>query len=213
MKTLIINSHPDFKNSAHYSIQFQELFLELFQAAFPDETPEILNLYEKEIPRIENGQLLSIWNKQADNQLLTQEEKRLEKISNQLLTQFKNHKRIVLVTPLHNFNVESRMKDYIDNILIARETFKYTEDGSVGLMTDNRKLLMIQASGSIYTNQDRYTALDISHLFIEGIFKEIMGFSNIDNLRIEGTALLNQKAILEKGKKELTTIMTTFYNN
>jgi FMN-dependent NADH-azoreductase len=80
-------------------------------------------------------------------------------------------------------------------------------------MTDNRKLLMIQASGSIYTNQDRYTALDISHLFIEGIFKEIMGFSNIDNLRIEGTALLNQKAILEKGKKELTTIMSTFYNN
>jgi hypothetical protein len=40
-----------------------------------------------------------------------------------------------------------------------------------------------------------------------------MGFSNIDNLRIEGTALLNQKAILEKGKKELTTIMSTFYNN
>ncbi|VED63897.1 NAD(P)H-dependent oxidoreductase [Staphylococcus delphini] len=35
-------------------------------------------------------------------------------------------------SPLHNFNVTSRLKDYIDNILIARQTFKYTSDGSVG---------------------------------------------------------------------------------
>ncbi|RNM43564.1 FMN-dependent NADH-azoreductase, partial [Staphylococcus aureus] len=33
---------------------------------------------------------------------------------------------------LHNFNITSRLKDYIDNIMIARETFKYIEEGSVG---------------------------------------------------------------------------------
>lgn len=42
------------------------------------------------------------------------------------------HHRIVIISPLHNFNVTSRLKDYIDNILIARQTFKYTSDGSVG---------------------------------------------------------------------------------
>ncbi|KLD61324.1 FMN-dependent NADH-azoreductase, partial [Lactiplantibacillus plantarum] len=43
----------------------------------------------------------------------------------------------MIAMPLHNFNVPARLKDYIDNILVARETFRYTENGSVGLMTDN----------------------------------------------------------------------------
>ena len=173
MKTLIINSHPDYTNKTHYSLQFQDKFLELYKSQFLLKDIEILNLYENDIPRIENGQLFSIWTKQQEQETLTPEETQINEFSNQLLKQFKAFKRIVLVMPLHNFNVESRMKDYIDNILIARETFRYTEDGSEGLMTDNYKLLVIQASGSIYTNEDRYKALDISQLYLHGIFKEM----------------------------------------
>ena len=40
---------------------------------------------------------------------------------------------------------------YIDNIFIAGETFKYTENGSVGLMTDDYRLLMLESAGSIYS--------------------------------------------------------------
>ncbi|WP_310590940.1 NAD(P)H-dependent oxidoreductase [Streptococcus gallolyticus] len=53
------------------------------------------------------------------------------------------------MSPLHNFNLTSRMKDYIDNILIARATFEYTENGSVGLMTDDCQVLWLLASGSM----------------------------------------------------------------
>ncbi|MGX0277930.1 FMN-dependent NADH-azoreductase [Staphylococcus haemolyticus] len=41
-----------------------------------------------------------------------------------LLNQFKANHLIVILIPLHNFNITSRLKDYIDNIMIARETFK-----------------------------------------------------------------------------------------
>ncbi len=132
MKTLIINAQPDFLNDTHFSVRLQQLFLKQFSERFPNEAPAILNLYDHEIPRIETEQLLAVWNKQQAGDELTVDEAKIAETSNQLLSQFKAHHRIVIVSPLHNFNVTSRMKDYIDNILIARETFKYTETGSVG---------------------------------------------------------------------------------
>ncbi len=33
-KTLIINAHPDFRNAAHYSVQLEQTFLQLFQTRF-----------------------------------------------------------------------------------------------------------------------------------------------------------------------------------
>lgn len=78
-------------------------------------------------------------------------------------------------------------------------------------MTDDYKLLAIQASGSIYTKEDRYKTLDISSLYIKGIFEEIMGFSNVEMLRIEGTALLSKELIVKNGEKELDRLMDSLY--
>jgi FMN-dependent NADH-azoreductase len=74
----------------------------------------------------------------------------------EILQQFKSANTFVIVLPLHNFIIPSKLKDYMDNIMIARETFKYTENGSVALLKDGRRLLVIQASGGIYTNNDWY---------------------------------------------------------
>jgi FMN-dependent NADH-azoreductase len=95
------------------------------------------------------------------------------------LTQFKDYHRIVISTPLHNFNITSRLKDYIDNILIARETFKYTESGSVGLMIDDYRLLLLQASGGVYTNKDRYTTLDFAPNYLKEMFTNIMVLASL----------------------------------
>ncbi|KLD61079.1 FMN-dependent NADH-azoreductase, partial [Lactiplantibacillus plantarum] len=88
--------------------------------------------------------------------------------------------------PLHNFNVPARLKDYIDNILVARETFRYTENGSVGLMTDNYRVMLLQASGSIYTRNDRYTPMEFSRLYLDKMFTEIMGFDRFEIVRAQG---------------------------
>lgn len=51
-----------------------------------------------------------------------------------VLQQFKSAYKDVISYPLHNFNIPSKLKDYMDNIMIARETFKYTDRRS-GLKT------------------------------------------------------------------------------
>lgn len=211
MQTLIINAHPDFKNDYSFSSKLQQLFLKEFSKRFPEEKPTVLNLYDQPIPRIETDQLLGIWNKQREGLELNSFEKEIYNTSANLLTQFKEHHRIVIVSPLHNFNITSRMKDYLDNILIARETFKYTEDGSVGLMTDDYNVLLLQASGSIYTLNDRYTPLEFSHYYLKEMFQEIMGFNKFDIVRAQGTAVLASEAILKTAESEMTEAVTNFY--
>ncbi|CAJ2230818.1 FMN-dependent NADH-azoreductase [Companilactobacillus paralimentarius] len=213
MKTLIINAQPDFRNGDHYSIKLQQLFLKKFQVTFPKETVDLINLYDMEIPQLTTDQLLGIWEKQANHITLNNEEKRIFQINQDLIQQFKSHHRIVIVSPLHNFNVTSKMKDYIDNILVAHETFKYTAEGSVGLMTDNYRVMLLQASGSIYTNNDRYTPLEFSRMYLQGIFEELMGFDNFLIVRVQGlqTNGIDVSKAMEQAKNDLNIEFAKFY--
>lgn len=213
MKTLIINAQPDFRNGDHYSIKLQQLFLKKFQIAFPNETVDLINLYDMEIPQLTTDQLLGIWEKQANHITLNDEEKQIFQINQDLIQQFKSHHRIVIASPLHNFNVTSKMKDYIDNILVAHETFKYTAAGSVGLMTDNYKAMLLQASGSIYTNNDRYTPLEFSRMYLQGIFEELMGFDKFSIVRAQGlqTNGVDVNEAMAQAKNDLDVEFNKFY--
>ncbi|ATO45478.1 hypothetical protein C5L30_001962 [Companilactobacillus farciminis] len=214
MKTLIINAQPDFRNNSHYSIKLQNLFLKKFNENFPDETVDLINLYEEKIPQLTTSELLGIWEKQAKHISLTPDQEQIYQINQKLINQFKSHHRIVIVSPLHNFNVTSKMKDYIDNVLVAHETFKYTPAGSVGLMTDDYKMMLLQASGSIYTNNDRYTPLEFSRMYLNGIFRELMGFDDFSIVRVQGlqTDGVNIDEAMAQAVNELDDKFTKFYN-
>lgn len=213
-KTLIVNAHPDFRNAAHYSVQLEQAFLQLFQTRFPNDTVDVINLYDTVIPQATVPELLGIWEKQAQHVNLSIEEQRLFAINQQLLQQFKAHHRIVIAMPLHNFNVPARLKDYIDNILVARQTFRYTENGSVGLMTDNYRVMLLQASGSIYTRNDRYTPMEFSRLYLDKMFTEIMGFDRFEIVRAQGlqTNGVAVSQALKQAKMDLKAAFERFYD-
>lgn len=211
MKTLIINAHPDFNNESTYTAKVKNLFLDKYKTTFPNEEIEELNLYDINVPRIEGDQLLNVWNKQSLGESLSDDETKIADMSAFLLNQFKANHLIVILIPLHNFNITSRLKDYIDNIMIARETFKYTEDGSVGLMTDDYKALLLQASGGVYTNDDRYTPLEFSYYYLKEMFKEIMGFDEFYIARAQGTSVLPEDEILDAANKDLNNVFDAFY--
>jgi FMN-dependent NADH-azoreductase len=118
------------------------------------------------------------------------------------LQQFKSAKKYVIIMPLHNFNIPSRLKDYMDNIMIARETFKYTKNGNgVGLLTDGRSLLVIQGSGAIYTNNDWYTDNEFSHKYLKSMFN-FLGIEDYQIIRAQGTSKLDKADVLDKAKNE-----------
>jgi FMN-dependent NADH-azoreductase len=199
-KLLVINAHAAVDSPASVSLEVGNHFIETYRKMNPNETIEQIDLYREEIPEI-NSTVLSAWEKFASGGALTAEEKRVTGKMNEILQQFKSAKKYVIIMPLHNFNIPSRLKDYMDNVMIARETFKYTENGGVGLLTDGRSLLVIQGSGGIYTNNDWYTDNEFSHKYLKSMF-HFLGVEDYQIIRAQGTNLLDKMDVLEKAKKE-----------
>jgi FMN-dependent NADH-azoreductase len=215
MKTLLINAHPDFSNNAHYSIKLQNAFIERFNQTFPANELTILNLYNMELPRLE-PQLFAIQQKKAFAQELTADERALDAKATQLLEQFKSHHRIVIVMPLHNFNITSRLKDYLDAVMVPRETYRYLAapdahgKASTGLMTDDYKAMLLLGTGSVYT-KGFYTALDFAAQYLDSMFHEIMGFGDFLTIRAEGTAVSLENDVLSPAFNQLDENFENFY--
>ncbi|MEJ9114908.1 NAD(P)H-dependent oxidoreductase [Bacillus paramobilis] len=201
-KTLIINAHPKVDDPSSVSINVLNHFLVSYKELIPNnETIEQINLYDDVVPMIDKT-VLSAWEKQGNGQKLTDEEQKVTERMSEILQQFKSANTYVIVLPLHNFNIPSKLKDYMDNIMIARETFKYTETGSVGLLKDGRRMLVIQASGGIYTNDDWYTEVEYSHKYLKAMFN-FLGIEDYQIVRAQGTAVLDPNKVLQNAYKEV----------
>ncbi|MEH7853454.1 NAD(P)H-dependent oxidoreductase [Bacillus thuringiensis] len=201
-KTLIINAHPKVDDTSSVSIKVLNHFLVSYKELIPNnETIEQINLYDDVVPMIDKT-VLSAWEKQGNGQQLTDEEQKVTERMSEILQQFKSAKTYVIVLPLHNFNIPSKLKDYMDNIMIARETFKYIETGSVGLLKDGRRMLVIQASGGIYTNDDWYTEVEYSHKYLKAMFN-FLGIEDYQIVRAQGTAVLDPNEVLQNAYKEV----------
>jgi len=198
-KLLVINAHPKVESDSSVSLQVLRHFLETYRKLNPEGPVEQIDLYRDHVPCIDRV-FLRAQEKIKRNERLTEEEQRLTSRMSEILRQFKSAKKYVIAMPLHNFNIPSKLKDYIDNILIAKETFAYTDKGSVGLLNDGRNVLVIQASDGIYTNQDWYAEVEYSHKFLKAMFN----FMGVDYqiIRAQGNYFLKRAEVLEKAFQE-----------
>ncbi|MDI2588601.1 NAD(P)H-dependent oxidoreductase [Psychrobacillus sp. NEAU-3TGS] len=202
-KILVINAHPIVDSTSSVSLNVLEHFMKSYKELHSnDEIIEQINLYSEVVPMIDES-VLTAWGKLRNGQELTNQEQEVTERMNEILKQFKSANKYVIAYPLHNFNVSSKLKDYMDNILIARETFKYTDTGSVGLLKDGRSIVVIQGSGAIYTNNDWYTEVEYSHKYLKSMFN-FMGLEDYDIIRVQGTDLLgaDRDKILQKAYGE-----------
>jgi len=72
---------------------------------------------------------------------------------------------------------------------------------------------LLQASGSIYTRNDRYTSMEFSRMYLEKMFTEIMGFDAFYMARIQGTQTqgVDLSQAVKAGHAELVAAFPKFY--
>lgn len=107
------------------------------------------------------------------------------------LETFMHADRYVFVTPMWNFSYPPVVKAYLDNLAIAGKTFKYTENGPVGLL-EGKKALHIQATGGVYS-EGPYAAVD----FGSNHLKTVLGFIGVNEteyIAVEGMNANPEKA-------------------
>ncbi|MBJ9989518.1 FMN-dependent NADH-azoreductase [Paenibacillus sp. S28] len=202
-KLLVINAHPKVEDDSSVSLTVLRHFLETYRNLNPEGPIEQIDLYAEDVPCIDRI-FFSAQEKMQKNERLTEEEQRLTSRMSDILRQFKSAKKYVIAMPLHNFNIPSKLKDYMDNILIAKETFAYTDKGSIGLLTDGRNVVVIQASDGIYTNQDWYTEVEYSHRYLKSMFN----FMGVDYqiIRAQGNHSLKRDEVLAKAFQEAESV-------
>ncbi|MFY0546117.1 FMN-dependent NADH-azoreductase [Brevibacillus sp. H7] len=201
-KMLYITANPK-SDEQSYSLSVGRAFLEAYRTEKPNDEIIELDLYKMDIPYIDTD-VFSGWGKlqqgKAFEELSAEEKSKVAKI-NELTEQFISADKYVFVTPMWNFSIPPKMKAYIDTICIAGKTFKYTENGPVGLLTD-KKAVHIQARGGIYS-EGPAKEVEFGDRYMRAIF-QFIGITDVQSIIVEGMAQMpneaesiKQKAILK----------------
>lgn len=191
-KVLYITAHPHDERLS-YSMAAAKAFIDTYKEENPNDEVVHIDLYKETIPYIDTD-VFQGWGKlqsgKGFEELSQEEQTKVGRLS-ELSEQFIAADKYVFVTPLWNFSFPPIMKAYIDSVAVAGKTFKYTEQGPVGLLTD-KKALHIQARGGIYS-EGPAAEMEMGHRYLN-IIMNFFGVPSFEGLFIEGHAAMPEKA-------------------
>lgn len=198
MKILQILAHPDYDNKNRISNLLAELGEEELRKRYNNITT--LNLYDPKcyIPVMDKHMF------NYDDKELTKQEEADKIRQEELLNIWKNSDYVFIYMPLHNFNVVSKFKDFIDNIVIVNETFKCEIETMVGLDNTNKQVTFVITSGGEFDSHIQYVNLDFAVQYVRGVFS-VIGINKVKIIRSQGLDLVHndKQAIVENTKEEL----------
>lgn len=143
-RVLVIESSA--RQQGSVSRELTRQFIDNWQAAHPADQIQIRDLAVEPVPHLD-ATLLGGWMTPSEQQ--SEVEKAALARSNQLTDELLAADVLVLAAPMYNFAIPSTLKAWLDHVLRAGVTFKYTETGPQGLLTGKRAFVLT-ARGGIY---------------------------------------------------------------
>jgi FMN-dependent NADH-azoreductase len=188
-KVLVIESSA--RQQGSVSRQLTEQFIGQWQAAHPADQVQVRDLAVEPVPHLD-ANLLGGWMTPADQQSVA--EQRALALSNTLTNEVLAADVLVLAAPMYNFAIPSTLKAWLDHVLRAGVTFKYTETGPQGLLTGKRAFVLT-ARGGIYAG----SSLDHQEPYLRQALAFI-GIHDVSFIHAEGLNLGGE--FMEKGLAE-----------
>jgi FMN-dependent NADH-azoreductase len=165
-RVLIIESSARQQDSV--SRQLTQTFIKQWQAAHPNDQITVRDLAVNPVPHLD-ANLLGGWMKPAEQRNAANRQS-LDR-SNELTDELLAADVLVMAAPMYNFAIPSTLKAWLDHVLRAGVTFKYTETGPQGLLTGKRHVLT--ARGGIYAGPADHQ---------EPYLRQVMGFIGIHDV-------------------------------
>ena len=192
---LLINS--SINGDKGHSVQLAQQFIgQLPAGSFNLDT---LDLNATPVPHLEMAEMAA-WMTPAEQR--SSEQQRLAAISDDIVARIKAADVIVLGVPMYNFGIPSQLKALFDRVARAGITFKYTEQGPVGLL-DDKPVVIFATRGGLYNG----TGLDSQTPFLNTFFN-FVGLKDLHFVYAEGLNMGAdaQQAALTAAKARLTEI-------
>jgi FMN-dependent NADH-azoreductase len=100
-----------------------------------------------------------------------------------LLQEFLTADVIVLGAPMYNFSIPSQLKAWLDRVMVAGRTFKYTAAGPMGL-AGGKQVVIVSSRGGMYS-EGAAQAMDHQEAYLRTALGFI-GISGVSVVRAEG---------------------------
>jgi FMN-dependent NADH-azoreductase len=107
-------------------------------------------------------------------------------VSEALIEEFLAADAIVIGAPMYNFAIPTQLRAWIDRVVQAGRTFRYTEAGPVGL-AGGKRVVIVSSRGGVYTAPERQ-AMDLQESYLRLVLN-FVGISDISVIRADGLAL------------------------
>jgi FMN-dependent NADH-azoreductase len=140
--------------------------------------PVVRDLARNPVPHLDATRFQAFLAKPQER---TPEQQAVVDYSDELINELRRADTIVIGLPMYNFGIPSTLKAYFDHIARTGETFKYTEKGSVGLLT-GKKAYVFTARGGVYGDNHQ------SEAYVRE-FLRFVGIEDVQFVYAEGLAI------------------------
>ena len=185
-----------------FSSRLAAAFLEAYRADNPDDTIDHLHLFDHELPEFDQEAAMQ---KMEHIRRLIKEGKGIEPTGKwgavvEQIERLKAADKVLLSSPMWNYSIPYRLKQYIDIIAQPALTFYVNRQGEYKGLLKNRPIQMILSSGSAYAErfprEDDGIKTDFQKPYLEHIAR-FLGFSDIRVLKMHPTADASPTSIEE----------------
>jgi FMN-dependent NADH-azoreductase len=128
-------------------------------------------------------------------------------LGTEMLEEFLAADVVVIGAPMYNFAISSQLKAWLDRILVAGKTFRYSENGPEGL-AGGKRVIVASSRGGFYGKDTPAAAMDFQEPYLRAAFA-VIGINDVQFVRAEGVAVSEeQKATsLKSARNSIGTLV------
>ena len=128
-------------------------------------------------------------------------------LGTEMLEEFLAADMVVIGAPMYNFAISSQLKAWLDRILVAGKTFRYTANGPEGL-AGGKRVVIASSRGGFYGKDTPAAAMDFQEPYLRAAFAFI-GINDIEFVRAEGIAIGDEQkaAALKSARSAIGTLI------
>lgn len=172
MKTLlIVNSSP---RPSSVSRRLTGYYAEQWKALNPEGRVVERDLSAEPLPFVTHAWIEAAY---TPAEQLTPEQAKLLALSDKLIDEVMAADEIILGVPMHNFSIPASLKAWIDLIARRGKTFRYGSNGPEGLISSEKKAIVVVSQGGTYGAGSPYD-------FQVPYLRRVLGFLGLTDITV-----------------------------
>ena len=174
------------------SIQAAKAFLDAYQAANPDDTIDVLDIWREDVPPLDEHAFEAKYAGLAGQARTPAQEAAWAKLDS-FAQRFRAADKILIGVPMWNFGIPYRLKQLIDAVSHKDMLFTFDERGLNGLLTKS-KAFVIYARGVGYDNESGFppAVWDLQKPYME-LWLKFIGVPDVKSFIVEKTFFGDEK--------------------